>query len=157
MSRLRTLFDKLHPVFKDGALRKAWPLYEAIETFAFTTDRRTGSDPHIRDALDFKRMMFMVVVALLPCCFMAMWNTGLQANLAIQQLGLDTVPTWRAMIMDSVGYDPDSFFANLIHGALFFLPGVQPYRALIRAVPYVTAGVALVYYFARAGRGREPA
>jgi len=119
---LRNLFKRLHPTFKDGALQPLWPVYEAIETFLFTTGLRTRTEPHVRDGLDLKRLMFTVVVALAPCCFMAMWNTGLQANLAMQQLGLETVPTWRALIMDSVGYDPDNFFANLIHGALFFVP-----------------------------------
>jgi Na+-transporting NADH:ubiquinone oxidoreductase subunit B len=122
MKGLRSLFDRVEPAFKDGKLRKFWPVYEAIDTFLFTTGVRTKGDPHVRDGLDLKRLMFMVVVALAPCCFMAMWNTGLQANLAMQQLGLETAPTWRAAIMDSVGYDPGNFFANLIHGALFFLP-----------------------------------
>jgi len=122
MKILRNLFDKVEPAFKDGKLKLFWPVYEAIDTFLFTTGVKTKGDPHVRDALDLKRLMFMVVVALAPCVFMAMWNTGLQANLAMQQLGLETAPTWRAAIMDSVGYDPDNFFANLIHGALFFLP-----------------------------------
>jgi len=122
MKGLRKLFERMTPVFKDGKLRAFWPVYEAIETFVFNTGAKTKGDPHVRDGLDLKRLMFMVVVALIPCCFMAMWNTGMQANLAMQQVGLESAPSWRAFIMDSVGYDPSSFFANLIHGALFFLP-----------------------------------
>ena len=122
MSKLRELFDKIEPTFKDGRLSALWPVYEAIDTFIFTTGAKTKGEPHVRDTLDLKRLMFMVVVALAPCVFMAIWNTGYQANLAMQALGLDSSPTWRAFIMDAVGYDPDSLFANLIHGALFFVP-----------------------------------
>ncbi len=122
MRILRELFDKIEPTFKTGKLKTLWPVYEAIDTFIFTTGTKTKGEPHIRDALDLKRLMFMVVVALAPCVFMAIWNTGYQANLAMQALGLESSPTWRACIMDAVGYSPDSQFANLIHGALFFVP-----------------------------------
>ena len=48
----------------------------------YTPGRVTCGDVQIRDALDLKRMMTIVVVALIPCMFMAMWNTGYQAHLA---------------------------------------------------------------------------
>ena len=52
---------------------------------------------HVRDSLDLKRMMTMVVVALVPCVFMALWNTGYQANLAIERIaaaGLEPAFDW---------------------------------------------------------------
>jgi len=122
VSGLHRMFARVKPAFKEGRLKSLWPLFDALETFIFPTGRRNPGDPHVRDALDFKRMMFMVVVALTPCVLMAIWNSGYQANLAMQQLGLDSAPTWRAAILDSIGYDPNSLVANLAHGALFFFP-----------------------------------
>ena len=122
MSALHRMFERMKPTFEEGRLKPLWPVFEAIETFLFPTGRRNPGDPHIRDALDFKRMMFTVVVALLPCVVMAFWNTGYQANLAMKGLGLQTVDSWRAMIMDPIGYDPESLLSNLVHGALYFLP-----------------------------------
>ena len=49
----------------------------------------TQTASHIRDGLDLKRMMTIVVVALIPCMFMAMWNTGYQVHLAMQADGAD--------------------------------------------------------------------
>ncbi|MHC4408558.1 MAG: NADH:ubiquinone reductase (Na(+)-transporting) subunit B [Planctomycetota bacterium] len=122
MSALHRMFERMTPTFKEGRLKALWPVFEAVETFLFPTSRRNPGDPHIRDALDFKRMMFTVVVALLPCVVMAFWNTGYQANLAMKELGLQSVTNWRSVIMDPIGYDPESLFANLMHGALYFLP-----------------------------------
>ena len=104
----------------------AYPLYEALDTFLYTPGQVTAGPSHIRDGIDLKRMMSTVVVALLPCIFMAMWNTGYQANLAIAALGVspDTAANWRYSVMNSlgVGFDASSLFANLIHGALYFIP-----------------------------------
>ena len=74
--------------------------------------------------MDLKRIMILVVIALIPCVFMAMWNTGCQANLALQALGLAGPAGWRGAIMAAMGMHctPDSFLANLIHGSLYFLP-----------------------------------
>jgi Na+-transporting NADH:ubiquinone oxidoreductase subunit B len=68
--------------------------------------------------------MVMVIIALIPAILMALYNTGYQANLAMQQLGLDTVSNWRGPIikMLGVGHDPNSVLANMVHGALYFLP-----------------------------------
>ena len=112
MSALHRMFERMTPTFKEGRLKALWPVFEAFETFLFPTSRRNPGDPHIRDALDFKRMMFTVVVALLPCIVMAFWNTGYQANLAMKELGLQSATSWRSVIMDPIGYDPGSLLAN---------------------------------------------
>jgi len=122
VGRLQRTFERMKPAFEEGRLKAFWPLYDAIETFLFQTGRRTKNGPHVRDALDFKRMMFTVVIALTPCVLMAMWNSGYQANLAMQELGQTSAPSWRAALLDPIGYDPGSLLANLAHGALFFLP-----------------------------------
>ena len=122
MGIVHKLVEKVKPAFEEGRLRKLWPLFDGIETFLLSTGRKTKSGPHVRDAIDLKRMMITVVLALSPCVLMALWNTGFQANLAMSQAGLDASPTWRGMIMDHVGYDPHSLLANLLHGALYFVP-----------------------------------
>jgi len=52
-------------------------------TFFYSPSSVTTTAAHVRDAVDLKRIMMTVVMAALPCVLMAMFNTGLQANLAI--------------------------------------------------------------------------
>ena len=88
MKFLQNTFEKLKPHFeKGGKLEKLYPLYEALDTFAFTPAATTTSYPHIRDHFDMKRLMVFVVIALIPPVLMAMYNTGLQA---LQAQGLPT-------------------------------------------------------------------
>ena len=126
MKPLRRLLDSIEPQFKEGKLRWAYPLYEAADTFLYTPGEVTKGASHVRDSMDLKRMMTTVVVALLPCIFMAMWNTGRQANLAIDALGVstDAAANWRYGILNALGtgYSADSFLACLLHGALYFVP-----------------------------------
>jgi Na+-transporting NADH:ubiquinone oxidoreductase subunit B len=51
-----------------------------------------------------------------------MWNTGYQANLAMAEHGLARAPGWRGAVLGLVGNDPASLPANLLHGALYYLP-----------------------------------
>ncbi len=122
---LRKLLDRLHPTFdKDGKLEKLYPLYEAIDTFLYTPSDTTRTAAHVRDGMNLKRMMTLVIVALGPCICMALYNTGYQANYAVSN-GLGTqLDTWREPVLSSLGlgHDPDSFFDNLFLGALYFLP-----------------------------------
>lgn len=129
MKFLRKKLDDLHQQVKPGAkYEKAYPLYEAIDTFLYTPDSVTKGPTHVRDGLDMKRMMIMVVVALGPCILMAMYNTGYQANLSIQELvstgelAEASTTGWRATIMDAFGYNPRNPLSCFLHGALFFLP-----------------------------------
>lgn len=107
---------------KGGPLEKWYPLYEAFDSFLFGSNEKSVLAPHIRDSIDLKRIMTTVLIALIPCTFMAMWNTGYQANLAIEAVGLPGPDGWRGSIMGSVGCDPHSIISNLVHGALYFLP-----------------------------------
>jgi Na+-transporting NADH:ubiquinone oxidoreductase subunit B len=125
MKLLNTLLQKTAPHFAKGSRFERWhPAFEAIDSFIMGSRHTTGSAPHIRDAMDLKRIMILVVVALIPCVFMAIWNTGYQANQALQALGLTIPAGWRGAVMASLklACTPDSFLANFIHGSLFFLP-----------------------------------
>lgn len=125
MKFLRNLLDKQEKHFEEGGkLEKLYPLYEAIDTFLYTSGSVTKHASHTRDALDLKRMMMMVVYALIPTVIMALYNTGLQANLLIA--GQSSVPdtNWQQSVIAwlGVGFDPNNIFANFVHGAFYFLP-----------------------------------
>ncbi len=80
MNALRKLLDKQKPLFeKGGKFEKFYYLFEAQETFLFVPNETTkGTGTHIRDAIDLKRLMMTVVIALIPCLLFGIWNTGHQ-------------------------------------------------------------------------------
>ena len=123
---LRRLLDSVEPLFEPGKgkLAALYPLYEALDTFLYTPSSTTRNTTHIRDALDLKRMMVMVVVALTPCIFMAFWNTGRNANLAITNMeGVSPLDNWQTALLHSLGFSFEpGFVNNLIHGAVYFVP-----------------------------------
>lgn len=122
---LRKRLDDLHPHFaKGGRWEKYYAVYEAFDTFFYSPADVTRTAPHVRDGIDLKRVMIFVWLAAMPCAFMACWNTGLQANLAMQSLGLTAVEGWRGAFISllGVGFDPTSFIANFWHGFWYFLP-----------------------------------
>ena len=125
MRFLRNFLDKQEKHFlKGGKLEKLYYLYEALDGFMYTQGKVTKSGSHIRDAIDLKRMMMMVVYALVPTVIMALYNTGYQANLALTKLGHAASEGWRNTIITflGLGYDPSSVVDNMIHGALYFFP-----------------------------------
>jgi len=125
MSRLRNYLDRIHPLFaKGGPFEKYYAVYEMVDTFLYTPPDVTRRAPHVRDAIDLKRVMSFVVIGATPCVIMAMYNTGYQANLAMASLGIEAAEGWRGAILDllSIGYDPNSIWACLWHGLLYFLP-----------------------------------
>lgn len=134
MKFIRNTLEKAKPLFhKGGRLEKLYPVYEAIDTFLYTPGEVTHGASHVRDGLDLKRMMITVVVALIPCVYMACWNTGYQANLALEELAkagttveqLVANGGWRLSLLSTLGFEiggqPGLLF-NLIHGALYFVP-----------------------------------
>jgi Na+-transporting NADH:ubiquinone oxidoreductase subunit B len=128
MKFLRTMLDRLHPHFdKGGRFEKLYPAFEAIDTFLYTPGQVSKGATHVRDAIDLKRMMSMVVVALIPCTLMAMWNAGYQANRAIAELTAAGIPvsyTWQHSVHTALGlgHNPGSIVDCFVYGALFFLP-----------------------------------
>jgi len=124
MKFIRDQHDKIAPLFeKGGKFEKLYPVWEAHDTLLFTPGHVTKGKTHLRDALDLKRMMITVVLALLPCVGMALYNTGLQANLAIEG-GAAPLDTWQndLFMLFGFGYDPSNFLANLLLGVVHFLP-----------------------------------
>jgi len=122
---LREWLDRSKPKFeKGGKLETFYALYEAQDTFLFTPGEVTKGPTHVRDALDLKRMMVTVVLALLPCCLWAMYNTGLQAHQVIAAGHALPIDNWQTAIFQWVGlsFDPTSVVACTVYGALYFLP-----------------------------------
>ena len=80
--RLRDYITKIKPNFVEGG-KFAWlqSTFEAFETFAFTPNTVTRRGSHVRDAVDMKRAMITVVIALLPALLFGMWNIGYQSGL----------------------------------------------------------------------------
>ena len=81
-SKLRHTIDRIKPTFSEGG-KLAWlhSTFEAFETFAFTPNRVTKRGCHVRDAIDLKRAMIVVVIALMPAMLFGMWNIGYQTSL----------------------------------------------------------------------------
>ncbi|MGR9100000.1 MAG: NADH:ubiquinone reductase (Na(+)-transporting) subunit B [Gammaproteobacteria bacterium] len=121
----KRLADGLKSLFSQEGRWARWrPLYEAVDNFLMTPGTVTRGAPHVRDAMDLKRMMITVVIALLPPLAMAFYNTGLQANLALQALGRGSAVGWRGELIGllGLGASPGNWTDNVVHGALYFLP-----------------------------------
>lgn len=89
MKLFKNLLESVKPHFeKGGKLEKMYPAYDAFETFLFVPNHTTNKGAHIRDAIDLKRTMFMVIIALIPCLLFGMWNVGHQYYLAIGEEAL---------------------------------------------------------------------
>ncbi len=124
-SPLRNYLDRLHPLFaKGGRFEKFYAVYEAVDTFFYSPPDVTKGAPHVRDGIDLKRVMIYVWLAVMPCVLMACYNTGLQANLALQSLGVEQAPGWRGHLIElfGAGHDPGSLWDNFWFGFWFFLP-----------------------------------
>lgn len=80
---LRRYIDKIKPNFTKGG-KFAWlqSTFEAFESFLFVPDETTKRGCHIRDAVDLKRTMITVVIALMPALLFGIWNIGYQHFLA---------------------------------------------------------------------------
>lgn len=76
---LRRFLDFQLSFFEKGKpFHRFRPLISAADTFCYEPLINTKRAPFIRDAVDVKRWMVLVIIALLPAIFMAIWNTGLQ-------------------------------------------------------------------------------
>ena len=81
---LRKILDaNAHRFENNGVLEKLYPLYEAADTILFSTDEVTKSGPHIRDSIDIKRVMILVVIALIPLYIFGAMNVGVQNGIAM--------------------------------------------------------------------------
>lgn len=84
MKVFENLINKFKPNFEEGGkLHKYWPVFDSLDTFLFTPGHVTKKGAHIRDAIDLKRTMMIVIIALIPSLLFGMWNIGNQHFLAI--------------------------------------------------------------------------
>ena len=103
MKLFKNILSSVKPHFElGGKLEKLYPAYDAFETFLFVPDHTTHKGTHIKDAIDLKRTMAFVVLAMLPCILFGMWNIGDQY--------------YSALNVEA------TFFENLIFGFWKFLP-----------------------------------
>lgn len=127
MKALRDFLDKIKPNFeKGGRFEKLHSTFDAFETFLFVPNTVTKKGSHIRDAIDMKRTMATVVLAMIPALLFGIWNVGYQHFL-------------------SLGGEMPDFWPIVGYGLLKVLP--------IVVVSYVT-GLAIEFAFAQI-RGHE--
>jgi Na+-transporting NADH:ubiquinone oxidoreductase subunit B len=125
MKPLRRLLDKAEPLFiKGGRLENFHALYEMVDTLFYSPPDLTRGSPHIRDAIDLKRVMIIVVFAATPAALIGMWNTGFQTNTALAAVGVEMLPGWREtiLLLLGAGHDPGSVYDNFMLGAVYFIP-----------------------------------
>ncbi len=127
MKPLRDALDKVAPLFEEGGkFHKYHAFYEAPDTLLFTPGKVTKAASHVRDAIDLKRLMITVVVALLPCVLMSMWNTGHEALLHIDSGAGIWRDDWNTylykMVMGAQAHDPNNLVHCLLYGAFYFVP-----------------------------------
>ena len=122
---LRSFFDSIEPNFeKGGRYEKYYPIYEMIETILYTGKSVTKAAPHARSFVDMKRIMTYVVISTIPCILWAFYNTGLQTNIGLAELGDASHVGWRIFVIKMLGVslNPDSILGNMLHGMLYFMP-----------------------------------
>lgn len=84
MEFLKKQIEKVKPYFEEGGkLEKYYPAFDALETFLFTPEQTNNEGTHVRDSIDLKRTMFLVILALIPALLFGIWNEGHQHFLAM--------------------------------------------------------------------------
>ena len=124
-SPLRRMLDKAEPLFSPGGrYEKFAAVFEMVDTLFYSPPDTTRGSPHVRDAIDLKRVMILVVFAATPAAVLGMWNTGFQAHTAMAGMGIESLGSWRETMLAFVwaGHDPNSFYDNFMFGLSYFLP-----------------------------------
>jgi len=121
---MRKLLDKLEPNFKKGGKWERWyALFEAVDTGLFKPSDVTKNSAHVRDNIDLKRVMIAVWLATFPTMFFGMWNIGFQANSIMADMGMASQEGLRGLFIGLLaGYDANSIWDNMVHGAAYFIP-----------------------------------
>lgn len=79
MKALRSYLDKIKPNFEEGGKFHAFrSVFDGFETFLFVPNTTSKSGTHIHDAIDSKRIVSMVIIALIPALLFGMYNVGYQ-------------------------------------------------------------------------------
>jgi Na+-transporting NADH:ubiquinone oxidoreductase subunit B len=98
---LRKIFDDAHHKLNSNEkTKKFFPLIDAFDTLMFTPNLVTKKGAHIRDAIDLKRTMMLVIIALVPCLLFGIYNTGYQHFRVLNQLG--DVSFWEIILKGSL-------------------------------------------------------
>ncbi|HFR4114148.1 TPA: NADH:ubiquinone reductase (Na(+)-transporting) subunit B [Yersinia enterocolitica] len=139
---LKSFLEKIEHHFEAGGkLEKYYPLYEAAATIFYTQGKVTPGASHVRDAIDLKRMMILVWLAVFPAMFWGMYNVGGQAIPALNQLysGAELqqiiASDWHYRLAQLLGASlaPDAgWVSKMVLGAVYFLP--------IYAVVFIVGG-----------------
>ena len=97
MKFLRNYLNKIKPNFEEGGKLHAFrSLFDGFETFLFVPNDTAKSGVNIHDAIDSKRIMSLVVIALMPAMLVGMYNIGLQNAMAA---GTVETTTWFSMFL----------------------------------------------------------
>ncbi|QGM81320.1 NADH:ubiquinone reductase (Na(+)-transporting) subunit B [Otariodibacter oris] len=132
---LKHLIEKIEPAFLPGGKYEKWyALFEATATFLYTPGTVTQKASHIRDALDSKRMMVLVWLALFPAMFYGMYNVGGQslqalgqfasADIFAQNVAHNVSNNWHFALANVFGVlsQDAGVLSKMLLGAIFFLP-----------------------------------
>ena len=121
---LRDVLDNIEPHFETGGrFEKFYSVYEMVDTIFYSPGHVTKTSSHVRDAVDMKRVMTTVWWCAFFPMFAGMYHTGLQANLAMDAMGVENLEGWRGALLELVaGYDVDSIWDCLVYGAMFYVP-----------------------------------
>jgi len=122
LKALRNYLDKIKPTFEEGGkLAMFQSVFEGVETFLFVPNTTSKTGVHIHDSIDSKRVMTMVIFALVPALLFGMYNVGYQHYLAI-------------------GTDP-GFLMTFIFGFLAVLPKIIVSYAVGLGIEFAVAQV----------------
>ena len=121
---LRDVLDNIEPHFETGGrFEKFYSVYEMVDTIFYSPGHVTKTSSHVRDAVDMKRVMTTVWWCAFFPMFAGMYHAGLQANLAMDAMGVERLEGWRGVLLELVaGYDADSIWDCVVYGAMFYVP-----------------------------------
>ena len=121
--------ERVKPNFTgEGKLKRFWVVFDALETFLFTPGHTTKKGVHVRDGIDLKRTMFLVIVSMVPALLFGTWNIGHQYYLSLGEI--TTADPWNAMLLD-----------KLIVGAIKVVPLIVVSYATGLGIEFVIAGM----------------
>ena len=121
---LREVLDRIEPHFeKGGRYEKFYAIYEMVDTILYSPGLVTRTGSHVRDAVDMKRVMTTVWWCAFFPMLAGMYYCGLQANMAMENMGVEGLPGWRGFLLELIaGYDADSVWDCLVYGAVHYIP-----------------------------------
>ena len=130
MKALQKLIEeRVKPNFEEGGkLNRFWVVFDALETFLFTPGHTTSKGVHVRDGIDLKRTMFLVIVAMVPALLFGTWNIGHQYYLSIGDI--TTADPWSMMFLDKI-----------IVGAIKVVPLIVVSYATGLGIEFIVAGM----------------